>query len=168
VQLDDHELVRIRAIIQSCTRKERENPDLLTRQPNRVRRIAKGSGQDLEKVQAVLQQFNMMRGMMQQFSNMGGGFLGNLPGFKQLNTMRQMKDMDIGALFGDLLGGGGEGGPFPGLPGMGGANLPAGYTLPGTRQAASARGTRSRSMSHDKKKRKRKAAKKARRKKGKK
>ena len=64
----------------------------------------------------------MMRGMMQQFSNFGGGFMNNLPGFKQLNSLRQMKDMDMGALLGDLMGGaagGAAGGPMGGMPGFG-------------------------------------------------
>ncbi len=110
LNLDDSELLKIRAIIQSMTHKERTQPDYLTRQPTRLRRIAAGSGQTHEKVEQVVQQFNMMRGMMQQFSNMGGGFLGKLPGFKQLNMMRQLKDMDIGSLFGDMMGS--QGAPF--------------------------------------------------------
>jgi signal recognition particle subunit SRP54 len=155
--IDDSELGKIRAIIQSMTTREKENPDLLTRQPNRVRRIAKGSGTEQEKVDQVIQQFNMMKGMMQQFSNMGGGFLDKIPGFKQLNMMRQAKDMDIGSLLGDLMGGGGgdadQGG---GIPGMGGGmNLPPGYTPPGHHRAASG-GSKSKSMSRNKKKRRRK------------
>ena len=171
LNLDDSELMRIRAIIQSMTRKERTEPDVLTRQPTRLRRLAAGSGQTHEKVEQVLQQFNMMRGMMQQFSNMGGGFLGKLPGFKQLNMMRQMKDMDIGALFGDMMNSPGAPGASPGpggglmgLPGFEGLNLPPGYTPPGARMQGGglSRGTKSRSMTHTKKKRKRKMAKKAR------
>ena len=180
--LDDKELVKIKAIIQSMTEKERTMPDLLTRQPNRVRRIAAGSmpeGPDakanLQKVEQVIQQFNMMRGMMQQFSNMGGGFLGKLPGFKQLNQMRQLKDMDIGALFGEMMGGdgpmpgaqaGGQGasGGLTGLPGFPGFNLPPGYTPPGQRQASSTKATKSKSTSKSKRKRKSRMAKKARKK----
>ncbi len=161
VQIDDHELVRVRAIIQSMTPKERSNPDLLTRQPSRVRRIAAGSAQELEKVEQVLQQFNMMRQMMQQFSSFGGGFLDKIPGFKQLNSLRQMKDMDIGSLLGDLMGGGGGAPGGGGLPGFGNLNLPPGYTPPGGQMA----GTRSKSMNRSKRKRKRQAAKKARKKK---
>lgn len=165
VSLDDHELVRIRAIIQSMTPKERTNPDLLTRQPSRVKRIAKGSAQDLKKVEQVLQQFNMMRAMMQQFSNFGGGFLNKIPGFRGLNSMRQMKNMDIGSLLGDLMGGaqGGQG-MGGGLPGFGGLNLPPGYTPPGGKMTTSSKATKSRSASRSDKKRKRKAAQKARKK----
>lgn len=163
VQIDDSELGKIRAIIQSMTKKERTNPELLTRQPSRLRRISKGSGSDHEKVEAVLQQFNMMQAMMQQFSNFGGGFLDKIPGFKGLNSMRQMKDMDIGSLLGELMGGGG-GGPSMGggLPGMGGLNLPAGYSPPGGKMTLGNSATKSRSSSRNDKKRKRLAAKKAR------
>ncbi len=165
VQVDDSELGKIRAIIQSMTHKEKTNPDLLTKQPNRVRRIAKGSGSDQEKVEQVIQQFNMMRGMMQQFSNMGGGFLNKIPGIKQLNTLRQMKDMDIGSLMGDLLGGGGGGDASQGggLPGMGGMNLPPGYTPPGHHRQAMG-GSSSNSMSRSKRKRKRKKTRRRKRK----
>lgn len=162
--LDDHELVRIRAIIQSMTPKERTNPDLLTRQPNRVKRISKGSAQDREKVEQVIQQFNMMRAMMQQFSNFGGGFLNKIPGFRQLNSMRQMKNMDIGALLGDLMGGAGGQSMGGGLPGFGGLNLPPGYSAPGGKMIAGAKATKSKSLSKTDKKRKRKAAQKARKK----
>jgi signal recognition particle subunit SRP54 len=182
-QIDDHEMVRIRAIIQSMTEEERTEPDLLTRQPSRVRRIAGGarpSGWEpnktrrenlqpnVEKVEQVIQQFNMMRGMMQQFSNMGGGFLDKIPGFGQLNKMRQLKDMDIGSLFQDMMGmgpseGGSKGasGGIAGMPGMGGLNLPPGYSPPGTKPNQG--GSKSKSMDRSKRKRKRKIAKKARR-----
>lgn len=163
--IDDSELVKIRAIIQSMTHKERTQPDVLTRQPNRVRRIAAGSGTDVEKVEQVLQQFNMMRGMMQQFSNMGGGILNKIPGIKQLNQLRGMKNMDMSSLLGDLMGGGagGPGGGMGGLPGMGGPNLPPGYSPPGGFMQGSTKGTKSNSLSSRKKKRKRRTVKKARR-----
>ncbi|MBA2660948.1 MAG: signal recognition particle protein [Bradymonadaceae bacterium] len=179
VSIDDSELGKIRAIIQSMTLKERTQPDYLTRQPGRVRRIAKGSGTAQEKVEQVIQQFNMMRGMMQQFGSMGGGgMLGKIPGFKQLNQLRQLKDMDIGSLFQDMMGGGGgggggglggmlsgmggPGGGMGGLPGFGGPQLPPGYSPPGGKMVASGKSTKSKSMTTDKRKRKRKAVKQAR------
>lgn len=158
--LDGFELGRIRAIIQSMTVTERTKPDCLTRQPNRQRRIAKGSGQDLEKVQQVIQQFNMMRSMMQQFSDMGGGFLGKIPGFKQLNQLRKMKDMDIGSLFSDLMGNDSMPHSPGGLPGMGAMNLPPGYIPPGGMRPNKRRST---SMTRSQKKRKRRVSQRARR-----
>ncbi|MFP4599476.1 MAG: signal recognition particle protein [Persicimonas sp.] len=166
-QVDDSELGKIRAIIQSMTDKEKTRPEVLTTQPNRVRRIAKGSGTDQEKVEQVIQQFNMMQGMMQQFGNMGGGFLNKIPGFKQLNTMRKMKDMDMGSLMGEMFGGGGDGDEQPqggGLPGMGGMELPPGYTPPSHHRQAMD-GSNSKSMSRNKKKRKRKKIRRRKRKK---
>lgn len=172
VQIDDNELAKIRAVISSMTEQERKVPDFLTRQPNRIRRIAKGSGTPQEKVEQYVQQFNMMRQMMAQFSNMGGGFLNKLPGFKQLNAMRSMKDMDINGLLGDLMGGGG----MPGMPGAGGVGgmfgnspqLPPGYSPPGGQLQFTGKGTKSKSTSAASKKRKRKAARKARKKGGRK
>ncbi len=162
VNIDDSELGKIRAIIQSMTHKERTKPDVLTRQPNRVRRIAKGSGTEQEKVEQVIQQFNMMRGMMQQFSDMGGGgLMSKIPGLKQLGQLKQMKDMDMNSLLGDLMGGGGGGG-MGGLPGMGGGpQLPPGYTPPGGHKNPP--GSKSKSMSRRKRKRKRRKVKKVRR-----
>ncbi len=165
--IDDSELTRIRAIIQSMTQKERRDPDVLTRQPNRVRRISKGSGTSQEKVEQVLQQFNMMRGMMQQFGDMGdgGGLLSKIPGMKKLSQLKNMKDMsqmDMNSLLGDMMGGGKQGGGgMGGLPGMGGGpNLPPGYTPPGGRRNPQGK---SKSMSRKKRKRKRRKVKKGRR-----
>ncbi|TXD38624.1 signal recognition particle protein [Lujinxingia vulgaris] len=167
--IDDSELTKIRAIIQSMTTREKKDPDVLTRQPGRVRRIAKGSGNDKEKVEQVIQQFNMMRGMMQQFSSMGGGgLLGKIPGLKQLNQLRGMKDMDMSSILGDLMGGagggGGPGGGLSGLPGFDGPNLPPGYSPPGGRLLGSSKGTKSKSLSANKRKRKRRTVKQARKK----
>ncbi|TXD41811.1 signal recognition particle protein [Lujinxingia vulgaris] len=167
--IDDSELTKIRAIIQSMTTREKKDPDVLTRQPGRVRRIAKGSGSDKEKVEQVIQQFNMMRGMMQQFNSMGGGgLLGKIPGLKQLNQLRGMKDMDMSSILGDLMGGagggGGPGGGLSGLPGFDGPNLPPGYSPPGGRLLGSSKGTKSKSLSANKRKRKRRTVKQARKK----
>ncbi len=41
VNLDDKELVRIQAMIQSMTRQEKADPHVLIREPGRVKRIAK-------------------------------------------------------------------------------------------------------------------------------
>ncbi|MFB6352435.1 MAG: hypothetical protein ABEK29_11770, partial [Bradymonadaceae bacterium] len=142
-------------------------------QPGRVRRIADGSGTSQERVEQVIQQFNMMRNMMDQFSDMGGGLLSKIPGMDKLNALSQMKDMDLGEVFGDLMGGGGgdgmpgggDGGPLPGMGG-GGADLPPGYTPPGGQKQDKDKdeGGRSKSMSRKKKKRKRKKVSKVRKK----
>ncbi len=161
-EVDDSQLGMIRAIIQSMTEKERSNPDLLSREPSRVRRIARGSGTDEEQVNQVLQQFNMMRNMMDQFGGGGGGgLLSKIPGFDKLSSLTQMKDMDIGSLFQEMMGGGGppQGGGGGPIPGMGDADLPPGYSPPGGQNQS---GGKSESMSRKKKKRKRRNVEKGR------
>lgn len=59
----------IEAIIQSMTPQERENPDLLN--GNRRKRIAVGSGRDVNEVNKLIKQFEEMRKMMKMLSNKG-------------------------------------------------------------------------------------------------
>jgi signal recognition particle subunit SRP54 len=68
--LDDREMKRIEAIIQSMTIKERRNPDLL-KDPSRKRRISLGSGTRIEDVNALVKQFREMQRMMKRFSKGG-------------------------------------------------------------------------------------------------
>nr|WP_287045305.1 signal recognition particle protein [Herpetosiphon sp.] len=68
--LDDREMKRIEAIIQSMTIKERRNPDLL-KDPSRKRRISVGSGTRIEDVNALVKQFREMQRMMKRFSKGG-------------------------------------------------------------------------------------------------
>jgi signal recognition particle subunit SRP54 len=115
-QLDDKELDRIEAIIQSMTKIERRDAYTMVREPERVNRIAKGSGRKSEEVQALLQQYLMMKQMMDAMSQQGGllnSLMGALPGGKSLQMARAMKKMGGG---GGMPGMGG----FPGMPGMGG------------------------------------------------
>jgi len=69
VNLDDRQLDRIEAIINSMTVKERRNPDLIN--GNRKKRIADGSGTTVNDVNMLLKQFENTRDMLKQFS---GGF----------------------------------------------------------------------------------------------
>ena len=68
------------AIIQSMTRMERRNPDVLN--ASRRRRIAAGSGTTVQEVNQLIKQFEATRDMMKQV--MGGGRRGRMrfPGFK--------------------------------------------------------------------------------------
>ncbi|HEY8041021.1 MAG TPA: signal recognition particle protein, partial [Polyangiaceae bacterium] len=59
--IDDNELVRVEAIIQSFTRFERKDPYALIREPSRVGRIAKGSGQPEQQVTELVQKFLFMK-----------------------------------------------------------------------------------------------------------
>ncbi len=130
VNLDDRELVRIEAMIQSFTSFERNDPYALVREPSRVARIAKGSGQTEQGVQELVQKFLFMKQMMDGMGGgMGGlgGLLGKIPGVKQLQMAKQLKKMAGGA--GGMPGMGG----FPGMPGMGGfPGMPGGFPgMPG-------------------------------------
>lgn len=77
VDIDDKALVRVEAIIQSMTPKERKDPDLLNL--NRKKRIARGCGQTLEQINLFVKNFNDMRKFMHQMSNSNMGKMG-MPG----------------------------------------------------------------------------------------
>jgi signal recognition particle subunit SRP54 len=119
VDVDDKELVRIEAIIQSFTKFERRDPYALIREESRVARISKGSGQPEPQVKELVQKFLFMKQMMEGFGQ-NLGMMGKIPGMKNLATARQMRKQMA------AMGGGGMGG-MPGMPGMG---LP-GMGMPG-------------------------------------
>jgi signal recognition particle subunit SRP54 len=97
----EEQLKKIEAMISSMTEAERRDPDLLAAQPSRRRRIAGGSGHTPADVDKVLQNFQQMRGFMQQMTRGGG-----MPGMPGMPGM------------GGFPGMGGMGGGFPGMPGM--------------------------------------------------
>ncbi|KFZ30297.1 signal recognition particle [Pseudidiomarina salinarum] len=68
-QLDDKMTVRMEAIINSMTPKEREHPDVI--KGSRKRRIAAGSGTQVQDVNKLLKQFMQMQKMMKKMK--GGG-----------------------------------------------------------------------------------------------
>lgn len=84
-QLDDKVTVRMEAIINSMTPKEREHPDLI--KGSRKRRIATGSGTQVQDVNKLLKQFMQMQKMMKKMKGGGmakmmrglGGMGGKLP-----------------------------------------------------------------------------------------
>jgi len=92
-QVDEKELRRLEGIVCSMTPEERRNPDLL-RDMSRRRRIARGSGVDLNEVTQLIKRFEMMRQIMSRMMS------GNM-------------DMPLPGL-------GGLGGLGMGLPGLGG------------------------------------------------
>ncbi|AKG04600.1 MULTISPECIES: signal recognition particle protein [Salimicrobium] len=67
---DDKQIVHVEAIIQSMTKKERNDPSVMN--ASRKKRIAKGSGTSVSEVNRLLKQFNEMKKMMKQFSNQKG------------------------------------------------------------------------------------------------
>ncbi|MEH2000087.1 MAG: signal recognition particle protein [Nostoc sp.] len=71
------QLKRCEAMINSMTRQERHDPDLLASSPSRRRRIASGSGYRESDVTKLVGDFQKMRSLMQQMGQ--GGFPG-MPG----------------------------------------------------------------------------------------
>ncbi|MEQ6387800.1 signal recognition particle protein [Bacillaceae bacterium S4-13-58] len=71
VQVDDKQLSHVEAIIQSMTKKERQDPSVMN--ASRKKRIAKGSGTSVSEVNRLLKQFDEMKKMMKQMSGMQKG-----------------------------------------------------------------------------------------------
>lgn len=69
VEIDDRQLTRVEAIITSMTAAERMRPEIIN--PSRKKRIAAGSGMQVEDVNRLLKQYEQMRKMMKQFSGSG-------------------------------------------------------------------------------------------------
>ena len=84
-KVNDKDLARQIAVINSMTLQERRFPDLI--KGNRKQRIADGCGQDLHAVNRVLKQHQMMEKMMKKFSkgnlaNMMRGLKSNMRGMR--------------------------------------------------------------------------------------
>jgi signal recognition particle subunit SRP54 len=118
--MDDKLLVHMEAIISSMTAKERANPDLMN--AKRKKRVAAGSGTDVQTVNKVLKMHQEMARAMKQIKKMGGlkGLAAMFGGGGGGGPMGGM---------GGMGGLGGMGGGAGGLPGLGGGGLPPG--LPG-------------------------------------
>ncbi|MDR9404810.1 MAG: signal recognition particle protein [Halothece sp. Uz-M2-17] len=106
IEKGETQLKRTEAMINSMTKQEREEPELLAKSPSRRRRVGKGSGHQEKDVVKLVNDFTKMRSMMQQ---MGQGQMG-MPG----------------------MGGGGLGGMFGGGDGMGGQPQPGFRQAPGS------------------------------------
>ena len=65
--IDEKKLNTIKAVIQSMTKKERLNPNIIN--SSRKQRIAKGSGTSVQQVNVVLKQFEQTKQMMKQMKN---------------------------------------------------------------------------------------------------
>ncbi|CDQ40142.1 hypothetical protein BN990_02460 [Virgibacillus salexigens] len=70
-QIDEKQITHVEAIIQSMTKKERQDPSLMN--ASRKKRIAKGSGTSVSQVNRLLKQFDEMKKMMKQMTNMQKG-----------------------------------------------------------------------------------------------
>ena len=68
-KIDENQMRHTEAIILSMTPSERQRPDIIN--GSRRKRIALGSGTSVEEVNKLLRQFDQMKKMMKQFSNLG-------------------------------------------------------------------------------------------------
>lgn len=69
-QVNDKEMGKLEAIINSMTPKERRKPDLI--KGSRKKRIAAGSGTQIQDVNRLLKQFTQMQKMMKKMGSKGG------------------------------------------------------------------------------------------------
>ncbi len=79
IDISDDAFKGIEAIINSMTLEERSNPDLID--GSRRKRIAKGSGKEIQDVNAFMKQFDQMRDMMKTMNKMPMGRM--MPGMKR-------------------------------------------------------------------------------------
>ena len=98
--MDDKVLVHMDAIIGSMTPKERARPELLN--ARRKKRVAAGSGTEVQDINKLLKMHQEMGRAMKQIRKMGG--------LKGLGAM-------LGGGMGGAMGGPAGGGTMPGLPG---------------------------------------------------
>lgn len=78
-EIDEKQLLRTKAIIQSMTPKERRNPDII--KASQRKRIAKGSGTSIQEVNQLLKQFELTKEMMNRMQKGGLKGLKGLKGF---------------------------------------------------------------------------------------
>jgi len=68
--VDESQLSRVEAIMNSMTRQERRHPDVIN--GSRRKRIARGSGTNVSQVNRLLKQYRDMRRMMKEINAAGG------------------------------------------------------------------------------------------------
>ncbi|WP_018634118.1 signal recognition particle protein [Neomegalonema perideroedes] len=123
-KMDDKVIRRQIAMIQSMTKKERKNPDLL--QASRKKRVAAGAGVEVSEINKLLKMHRQMADMMKKMGKMGksGLMRGGLSSL--LGKAGMPQGADPSAL----------GAPPPGLPGgtLSGLRLPPNLTGLGRRK----------------------------------
>ena len=132
---DDKVIKRQIALVQSMTKKERANPDLL--QASRKKRIAAGAGLEVSDLNKLLKMHRQMADMMKKMGKMGkggmlkqamkgmfggkGGMPGGMPDMSDPKAMEEAAKALQGKLPGGLGGLGGMGG-------LSGLNIPGGIS----------------------------------------
>ena len=127
--IDDKIFKRQVALINSMTKKERANPDLLA--ASRKKRIAKGAGLEVSELNKLIKQHRQMADMMKKMGKMGkGGMLkqamkgmmgkgGDMPDMNDPKAMEEAAKALQGKIPGGMPGLGGGMGLPPGLSGFG-------------------------------------------------
>ncbi len=127
--LDDTVLRHQIALINSMTKKERANPDLL--QASRKKRIAAGAGLEVSELNKLLKMHRQMADTMKKLGQMGKGamlkqamksMLGKGGGMPDMNDPKAMEEAAKALQTGMGAGMGAR------LPGLGGMNLPGGLS----------------------------------------
>jgi signal recognition particle subunit SRP54 len=128
---DDRMLRRQIALINSMTKKERANPDLMA--ASRKRRVAAGAGLDVAELNRLLKQHRQMADMMKKMGKMGKG--GMMKAAMQMmgkggadmpRDLASMNPSEMEALAKGMQEG--MGAKLPGLGGLGGLKLPGGLS----------------------------------------
>ena len=131
---DDSVLRRQIALINSMTKKERANPDLL--QASRKKRIAQGAGLDVAELNRLLKMQRQMADMMKKIGKMGKGgmlkqamksMMGGKGGMPDMNDPAALEEA-AQQLQGKMPSGLGGLGGMGGLGGLGGMKLPGGLS----------------------------------------
>ncbi len=94
-QMDDKVTIRMEAMINSMTPAERQRPDII--KGSRKRRIAAGSGTQIQDVNKLLKQFTQMQKMMKKMSGKGGMQ-------KMMRSMKGMMPPGGGGMGGGMFG----------------------------------------------------------------
>lgn len=71
LEVDEQQVARVEAIIQSMTKEERHHPEILN--GSRRRRIAQGSGTSIQEVNRLINQFEQMRKMIREMTEFEHG-----------------------------------------------------------------------------------------------
>lgn len=95
----ENEMKKMRVLINSMTKQERENVDLID--SSRRRRIAAGAGRTVQEVNQFIERFGQMRQMMVgMMGMMKGGGLPNIPGMGPVKGFRQAQKQQNQQMFG--------------------------------------------------------------------
>jgi signal recognition particle subunit SRP54 len=107
----ENEMKKMKVIINSMTKHERENVELID--GSRRKRIAAGAGRTVQEVNQFIERFDQMRQMMVgMMGMMKGGGLPNIPGMGPVKGFRQAPQQQNQQIFGKQEKSGNKKSPF--------------------------------------------------------